>query len=209
MHIKQVVLIGYSGHGWVVAEALRELHYLIIGYLDFQPALINPFELEHLGLETEFDFKNHVHAFPGIGDNVKRKKAFEYCLSRGAESITIVHPEAMVSKMSDIDKGALVARGASVNPLAKIGKGAIINTNSVIEHECIVGDYVHIAPNTTLCGNVSIGTASFIGAGSVIKQGVRIGDGVTIGAGSVVLKDIDDGEVAFGNPCLVRNLFKS
>ena len=49
-----------------------------------------------------------------------------------------------------------------------------------------IGNNVWIASNVTICG------------------GVTIGDNSVIGAGSVVTKDIPEGVIAFGNPCVVH-----
>ncbi len=49
-----------------------------------------------------------------------------------------------------------------------------------------IGDDVWIASNVTICAGVSIGSGS------------------VIGAGSVVTKDIPEGVIAFGNPCIVH-----
>ena len=47
---------------------------------------------------------------------------------------------------------------------------------------------------TVVCRGASIG------AGTVILPGLRIGRDAMVGAGSVVTKDVQDGQVVFGNP---------
>ena len=51
---------------------------------------------------------------------------------------------------------------------------------------------------------IVIGDDVWIGGNVVINPGVIIGSNVVIGSGSVVTKDIPDGVVACGNPCVVK-----
>jgi len=53
---KSVILIGYSGHAYVVAETVLENGFEIIGYSDKEVAQSNPFDLPYLGLESDKDF---------------------------------------------------------------------------------------------------------------------------------------------------------
>lgn len=50
---------------------------------------------------------------------------------------------------------------------------------------------------------IEIGDEVWVGGGAVICPGVRIGARSVIGAGSVVTRDIPEGVLAVGNPCLV------
>jgi len=50
---------------------------------------------------------------------------------------------------------------------------------------------------------VSIGSDVWVGGGSIICPGVTIGNRCVIGAGSGVTRDVPDGMLAVGNPCLV------
>ena len=51
---------------------------------------------------------------------------------------------------------------------------------------------------------IVIGDDVWIGGNVVINPGVTIGSNVVIGSGSVVTRDIPDGVVACGNPCVVK-----
>jgi sugar O-acyltransferase (sialic acid O-acetyltransferase NeuD family) len=207
--MKSVVIIGYSGHALVVAEALELSGHKIIGYLDKHKVENNILDLNYLGFEQDNEtiekIKNY-QAFPAIGDNRIRCLVTEFMLAKGIYMANAIHPNANVSKSAIIESGTLISQGSCVNPFAKISKGVIINTGAIIEHECQVDEYAHIAPGAVLAGGVKVGKNSFIGANSVIKQGLKIGNNVIIGAGSVVLKDINDNETWFGNPAIKQNL---
>ena len=49
---KQAILIGYSGHSYVIAEVALENNIDLIGYSDKEKLLKNPLNLKYLGFET-------------------------------------------------------------------------------------------------------------------------------------------------------------
>jgi sugar O-acyltransferase (sialic acid O-acetyltransferase NeuD family) len=199
----EAILLGYSGHGLVVAEAAELNGINLLGYADHKELLSNPYALDYLGDERESDFKGWMRCkyyLLGVGENRVRARIAKRVWDAGANCLTIIHPSAMLSKYIEIGQGSFLARNVSVNPLVKIGKGVIVNTSASMDHECIIGNYAHIAPGAVLAGNVKVGVYSFIGANSVIREGVNIGDGAIIGAGSVVLKDVEANTKCVGNP---------
>ncbi len=203
MSDKKVILIGYSGHAYVVADIALENQYEIIGYTEKSRVQNNPFNLVYAGYEKKLDFfenKKEVGFIIGIGDNLIREKIYNLITSKNEEVNTLISNTASISKSVRIGKGTFVNRNVSINALAIIGKNVILNTACVIEHECEISDSVHIAPGVVLAGNVCVGERSFIGANSVVKQGVKIGKDVIIGAGSVVISDVPDGKKVVGNP---------
>jgi sugar O-acyltransferase (sialic acid O-acetyltransferase NeuD family) len=197
------ILIGYSGHAFVVYDAFFSQRHTVVGYCDAVEKAINPFDLPYFG--NEFDpaalllFKQYTF-FVAIGDNKIRRKVYVAMISQGFIPSSAIHRSASVSPFSTQGSGVLVAAGAVINPLADIGDGAICNTGCVVEHENVIGDFAHIGPGAILCGNVKVGDLSFVGANTVVKQGVTIGNNVTIGAGSVIIRDIPDGVTVVGNP---------
>ncbi len=200
---KQIILMGYSGHAIVVAEAALLLGMEIIGYTAKSPAKVNPYKIAYLGDENNPKFKKWSSEFTyliGIGDNNTRTRVAEYIRESGFDCLTLIHPESSVSKFTEVKSGVFIARGAVINPLCDIGRDVIINTSASLDHECRIGDGSHIAPGAVLAGNVTVGKKSLIGANSVIKQGVLIGDNVVVGAGTVVINDLKSGSVVVGNP---------
>ncbi len=199
----KVVLIGYSGHGFVVADTAIENQLIFMGYTDIAKGNFNPFDLEYLGTEREYSFfeKNNVTNFLiGIGDNKIREEVYNLILDNNREVLTLISQSANISKTAKIGNGTFINKNVSINAFAKIGKNVILNTACVIEHDCMIGDSVHVAPGAVLAGNVVIGERTFVGANSVVKQGVVIGKDVIIGAGSVVINNIADGKKIAGNP---------
>lgn len=203
MSDRKIILVGYSGHGIVVADTAIENNLNVVGYTEKALNSTNPFKLEYLGDESNLDLKwwdLDVDFLLGIGDNKLRETIYNKIIQKGRKVTTLINSSASISKYSTIGEGVFINRNVSINTFAKIGKNVLLNTACVIEHECEIHDNVHIAPGAVLAGNVKVGDGTFIGANAVIKQGVKIGKNVIIGAGTIVLKDISDGKKIVGNP---------
>jgi len=204
---KKAILLGYSGHAYVAAEAAELLGLELLGYCDKSEAKSNPFGYHYLGDERDLKASVWSLGLPfilGVGDNKVRALIAKRVQEQGEVCLTVVHPNASVSKMAEIGTGSFIARNCAINPLVKIGKNVIINTSAIIDHECEIGDGVHIAPGSVLAGNVKVEAMTFIGANTVIKEGVKIGAGVIVGAGSVILRDVPAGAIIYGNPGKIR-----
>ena len=197
------VIIGYSGHAYVVAESYQSNGKQLNYYTNLVEATTNPFNLDYLGFELESNFKGWQMGLDfilGIGDNDLRHRVAKLILSKSKIISSVIDINCTLSKSAKIGVGVFASKGVLVNAFSKIGDFVILNTGCIIEHECIICDHVHIAPGAVLAGNVEIGDQTFIGANSVIKQGVKIGKEVVVGAGTVVLNDIPDGKKLVGNP---------
>ena len=198
-----IYLIGYSGHAYVVIEALDKKAYTVEGYFDFKELAKNPYKIPYLGNEQDKAFASIVqngYVFPSIGSNTIRQRLIAFFDAQHIEQINIIAPSAVVSETAYLGKSIFISNGAIVNAQAEIGNGVIVNTGAIIEHECKIVHCVHIAPSAVLTGNVTVGDRTFIGANTVVKQGITIGKDVIIGAGSVVIRDIPDGKKVVGNP---------
>lgn len=199
----KIILIGYSGHGYVVADTAIENQLEIIGYAEKSEVSINPFNLNYVGKEIDngfFDKNKGAKYLIGIGDNIIRERIYYLIIENQVEIITLINKSSSISNTAIIGDGSFVNKNVSINAFAKIGNNVILNTACIIEHDCVIGDSAHIAPGAVLAGGVIVGERSFIGANSVIKQGVKIGKDVIVGAGTVVLRDIPDGKKIVGNP---------
>jgi sugar O-acyltransferase (sialic acid O-acetyltransferase NeuD family) len=202
---KEAIIIGYSGHAYVLIDVLMANKYSIYGYCEAQKKDFNPYSLSYVGNEnTETDLLRKYDVFLGIGSNSLRSEIFEQLFKKGIKFPNIIHPNTIISPSSSIGNATVIMPSVVINALCKIGQGVICNTTSVIEHECIIDNFAHIAPGVVLAGKVSVGKNTFVGANSVVKQGIKIGSDVIVGAGSVVINDIPDGCIVYGNPAKPR-----
>lgn len=200
---KPVVLIGYSGHGYVVGDTAIISGLDLKYYCDKFRSDKNPFDLEYLGYEGIPGFKGWNSEFDyilGIGDNWIRRESGELIVSHKFKVLNVIHPSSVISSKISIGDGNFISGNVSINAMVKIENFCILNTGCIIEHDCIIKSGAHIAPGAVLAGGVSVGENSFVGANAVVKQGVRIGNEVIIGAGAVILNDIPSNSIYVGNP---------
>jgi sugar O-acyltransferase (sialic acid O-acetyltransferase NeuD family) len=199
-----MILIGYSGHGFVAYGIFHAAGIAVAGYCDREEKQYNPFNLIYLGPENSHEALAKLvnrEFFISIGDNKIRRKIYTSLEEHGLLPASAIHPSAWIDPTATIDPyGVMVGAGSIINPLVHAGKGVICNSGCIIEHECVIDDFAHIGPGAVLCGNVKVGEGSFVGAASVIREGVTIGKNAMIGAGAVVVKNIGDNEIVVGNP---------
>lgn len=202
-----MILIGYSGHSYVIYGILKSMGITATGFCDTEEKKINPFCLPYFQKETSEEGLKVItqeEFFIAVGNNDVRCRIYNDLAARNLFPMNIIHAAAVIDESVEMGAhGIMVAANVSINALAKIGMGAICNTSCIIEHECKIGNFAHIAPGAVLCGNVKVGEKSFVGAGSVIRENISIGNNVIIGAGSVVVKDIPDNVKVAGNPARI------
>lgn len=167
---KRLIIIGAGGHAKVVCENARINGYEIVGILDdlkegiFCGARI-------IGkIDRCTEYKDDCLFVVAIGDNVKRE---EICLRYDLNFITLIHPEAVVSKSARLGEGTVVMAGAVINADSMIGKHCIINSNATVEHDCSVGDFVHIAYGAVLSGGAKANKGITVGANAVVGIGAK------------------------------------
>jgi sugar O-acyltransferase (sialic acid O-acetyltransferase NeuD family) len=199
-----MVLIGYSGHAFVVYGIFKAAGKNVTGYCDVAEKANNPFGLLYFGTENSETGLSAIKPngyFIAVGDNGLRRKIYEGLQQNNLPSANAIHPSSVIDPSAYIaTQGVMIAANATVNTLASVATGAICNTGCIIEHECMVGEFAHIGPGAVLCGNVKVGAGSFVGANAVIRQGITIGNNAMIGAGAVVVKDVPDNATVIGVP---------
>ena len=199
----KVIIVGYSGHSYVLIESLIELGYKIHGYTEKKQKVNNPFNLKYLGDEKDPSFKFFSKDFSyviGIGNNSLRTSISKFLRSNSCKIINVINCNSSISNNIILGSGIFIARNATINALCNIGNDVIINTSATIDHECVIDSGSHIGPGAVLLGNVKIKKKSFIGANTVIREGLTIGENVVVGAGSVVLKNVENNKLIYGNP---------
>ena len=199
-----MILIGYSGHAFVVYGILKAAGQTVSGYCDQEEKIYNPFHLTYYGTEHDDNaiaVMEKEGCFIAIGDNMIRNNIYDKPAFKDIRIFNAIHPTSVIDGSALLAaRAVMIAAGVIINPLANIGTGVICNTGCIIEHECVAGDFSHIGPGAVLCGNVKIGERSFIGSNAVVRQGINIGKNVMIGAGAVVVKDVPDNITVVGVP---------
>ncbi len=190
--MKRIAIMGASGHCKVIAEIALDNGYDDIVFVDLNPTIDMLGEYPVADEDTDLDnfLRDGYDFIVGIGDAKIRRKVQEKLLSKGANIVTLIHPNATIAYDAHIGLGSVVMAGAVVNPGTKIGDGCIINTCASVDHDNTIGDYVHVSVGAHTAGTVAIGDNSWIGIGAVISNNLSVCSDVTIGAGAVVVKNI-------------------
>jgi sugar O-acyltransferase (sialic acid O-acetyltransferase NeuD family) len=192
--MKNLILIGASGHGKVVADIALSNGYSISFWDDNQLAILPKFSI----YKRNLFLNQNTQLIISIGDNAIRKKiSQEYAPD---SFINLFHNKSIINEDCIFGIGNVVVSGVCINSSVTIGNHCILNTSCVIEHDCILENFVHISPNATLAGNVFVGEGTHVGIGASIIPGVKIGKWVIIGAGTIILNDVPDYAVIVGNP---------
>lgn len=196
--MKNVVILGASGHAKVIAEIVIKSGDNLVGFLDDNENLLNKeVYLEKKVLGTLDDIKKYQDNYfiIGIGNNKIRKEiSLKY---PNLNYYAAIHPNAVIASDVKIDIGSVIMPGVVINPGTIIGKHCIINTGSTIDHDNMIGDYVHISPGAHLAGTVKVGDGTWICAGVTVINNIIIGESNVIGAGAVVTKNIIDNNCTF------------
>ncbi len=202
-----VIIIGAGGHARVLADALRESGFTLIGFTDAAQSehgrrIDNVVVIggdEILGRYSR-EQTVLVNGVGSVGAPDTRRAVQERLTSAGWRFISVVHPRATVSRAAHIEEGAQIMAGAVIQAGARIGGATIVNTAASVDHDCEIGAYCHIAPGAVLSGGVRLGEGCHIGAGAVIIQGLHIGAASMIGAGAVVVDSHPPGSRLLGVP---------
>ena len=187
--MKQLVIIGASGHGKVVADIAKKNGYERIVFLDDNEALTECSDYAIVGKCCSYA-EHNCYFIVAIGNPAIREKFLNELEQNGKNVPILVHPNASIAENVKIGKGTVIVAGAVVNPGAIIGKGCIINTGASVDHDCTVADYVHVSVGAHVAGSVKIGERTWLGAGSTLINNINICADCMIGAGAGVVKDI-------------------
>ncbi len=117
----------------------------------------------------------------------------------GGKFISVIHPNAHVSRWAKIGEGAIIQAHCMIMPEMEIGDFFTTNDDVRIGHDTIIGDFVHINPSVNIAGGSIIGDDVFIGVKATILT-CKVGDGAIIGACSLVTKDVPPNVIAKGIP---------
>ena len=183
--MKQLAIIGASGHGKVVADIARLNGYEKIVFLDDFKRIESFFGYEVIG-RSDLAMDKDCDAFVAIGNGETRKAIME----KLENVVTLIHPNAVVAEKAKIGRGTVIMAGAVINPGVCIGDGVIVNTCASVDHDSVIGDYSHISVGTHIAGTVNIGKNNWIGMGAAVANNINIVDDCIIGAGAVVIDDI-------------------
>lgn len=193
--LNRLVIIGASGHGKVIADIAVKCGYKDIVFLD---------DNENVKVCAGFPVIGKVSDAVTMEDdkivaigNAEIREKIQIKLSN---LVTLIHPNAVVSRRVEIGEGTVIMAGAVINSDVVIGKGCIINTGASVDHDCKLGDFVHVSVGAHVAGTASIGRNTWVGAGATVSNNVSICGHCMIGAGAVVISNLANPGTYVGIP---------
>ena len=193
--MNRLIILGASGHGKVISDIAEKSGYTDIVFLDDNKNIKECAGYPVIGKIADAE-QMSGDKIVAIGN----PKIRERILNSISKSITLIHPDAVISRRVEIGTGSVVMAGAIINSDTIIGKGTIINTGSSVDHDCKIADYCHISVGAHVAGTVQIGARTWIGAGATVINNVKICSDCMIGAGAVIVGDINERGTYVGVP---------
>lgn len=197
---KEVIIIGASGHGKVVADVIIQSGDRVIGFLDDNPELPGRFiGFPVLGKVECFKEYQEYYFIIAIGNaSIREKIALKM---DGVQWYTAIHPSAVISNMGvKIGEGSVIMANAVINADAAVGRHCIINSGAVVEHDDQIGDFVHVSVGAHIAGTVHIGKKTWIGIGASVSNNLSVCSECLVGAGAVVVTNIMEPGTYIGVP---------
>lgn len=193
--LKKLIIVGASGHGKVIADIALKNGYEEIVFLDDDESLNECAGFPVVGRTSEAE-RMDGDKIVAIG-NAKIRARIQGKIDN---VVSLIHPEAVISRRVEIGEGTVIMAGAIINSDTVIAEGCIINTGSSVDHDCRIGSFSHIAVGAHVAGNVKIGEFTWIGAGATVSNNICVCGECIIGAGSVVIKNIENAGTYVGVP---------
>ena len=205
-----LAIIGFGGHGRVVAAALIASGKRIIAVTDFRPSQVVGAPKNSSAFTDEAFLErfrpNEIELVLGIGsikpsnESDLTRQVVKSFQNLGYRVVGLRHPTAWVAEDAIVSPTAQIHAGVIVQPGANVGDFSILNTKSSIDHDCQIESFCHIGPGSTLSGNVFVGTGSHLGTGCNVIQGIRIGESCFVAAGATVVRNVLNHESVKGVP---------
>lgn len=193
--MKKLVIIGASGHGKVIADIATLNGYEDIVFLD-----------DDENIKTCAGFPVVGRVADGVvmtGDKIVaigNAETRERIQGKLDNVVTLIHPNAVISRRVQIGRGSVIMAGAVINSDSVVGNGVIINTGASLDHDCVIEDFAHVSVGAHIAGTVRVGRRAWIGAGAVVINNLNICGDCMIGAGAVVVRDISEPGTYIGLP---------
>jgi sugar O-acyltransferase (sialic acid O-acetyltransferase NeuD family) len=210
---RPLVVVGAGGFGREALDVVEAVNgaaaspvFDVLGVVDDAPTDVNLARLsrrgvKYLGTLPEFmDGSADVGFVVGVGAPAARGRLDSVLIAAGLESVSVVHPAAVMGSEVHVGAGTVVCAGVQVSTNVVIGRHVHVNPNATIGHDAVLDDYVSVNPGAIVSGECRIGTGALVGAGAVILQGLAVGPAALVGASACATRDVPAGRTVTGVP---------
>lgn len=133
-----------------------------------------------------------------MADAAIRHKCLQMAAEADLQSVSLIHPQAVISSSAKIGRGVYIAAGAVVSSNAQIDDHVLVNFQVTVGHDARLGSHTVINPGARISGNVTVGREVLIGANAFIFQGKTVGDRCLIDALTYIDRDIEANMICSG-----------
>ena len=204
---KNLFIVGAGGFGrevYGVAQAVSAIRsdWGIAGFLDADAQALQKYQypVKVLGDPASYQPLAGDCFVCAIGDPVTKLKVCEALKARGAEFITLIHPNALVGHNCVVGEGCILCAGAILTADVTLGSFVTINAHSGAGHDAVIGDGCTLSAHVDITGGVQLGKGVFLGSHASVLPKMKVGDFAKIGAGSLVVRSVPARAVVFGVP---------
>lgn len=205
--MKNLIIVGAGGFGRELLQWCKDIQKVkrewdIMGFIDDNLAALDGYLCNYKVLGTIDEWRpreNQVFAL-AVADPKTKENVVERLARRGAEFVSVIHPDAKIGDFNKLGNGLVLYPNARITVNVTIGDFVTVLDNTSIGHDVVIGDYTTISASCGINGHVEVGKYSFFGCNASTIPGIRIGDECHIGVGSVVVNNIKPRMHVFGNP---------
>ena len=205
--MKRLIIVGAGGFGRELLQWCKDVQRVkkeweIFGFIDDNLKALDHYECDYhvIGTIDEWQPTSDQVFVLAIADPGTKEKVVAKLESRGANFISMIHPDARVGDFNKLGKGLVLYPNARITVNVTIGDFVTVLDNTSIGHDADIGDYTTISASCGINGHVQVGKYTYFGCNASTIPGIRIGENCHIGIGSVVVNHIKSGMHVFGNP---------
>lgn len=186
---------------WIV-DAQKSINEKFKGFLDHNYSSLAKFNLEHLYLGSEDDYRtmSSDKIIIAIADEEVRKRIFSKLNNRKVKFTNFIHPSVIIGGNIKFGKGNIICPNCVLTCDIDIGNFNIFNINTTVGHDVCIGDFNTFCSHTDITGNVHIKDGNFLGSRVSILPKAKIGTNNKIAAGSVIYIGTKNNSIYMGNP---------
>lgn len=205
--MKELIVVGAGGFGRELLQWCKDVKKIksdwdITGFIDDNLSALDGYECDYKVIGTINEWQpteNQVFAL-AIAEPKTKEKVVTKLEERGAQFISIIHPDARIGDYNKLGKGLVLYPNARITVNVTIGDFVTVLDNTSIGHDVYIGDYTTISASCGINGHVQVGKYGYFGCNASTVPGIKIGEECHIGVGSVVVNNIKSGMHIFGNP---------
>mgnify|MGYP000844833201 CR=1 FL=1 len=138
-----------------------------------------------------------IFAFGTAKTTKLRKILFLRYKLKPKKLITLIHPNASISRYAKIGRGSIIKSNATILPGAIIGYNVIVSQLCSVSHNVKIGSHSILAPSSSCSGGSKIGNSCFLGTNCTINENISIGQNSVVGLGSKVIKSMKSNNIYY------------